>query len=350
MVELARDNPDAGAAAPPGPQPGGPRAAAGPVERLGVHHEDRHDGRVRARSARSVHVLNFNHLYDQIKTTTSTSPGWPRSNGGTTCSRTSIIGCMRETLAARTSCEAASGGADARPFRRQARRHARRVLRQALPAGRLARRHRHLQADHVGGRARHRPGPGRLRADHAHAACPSRAPTTSSSWPATRPCSPSGSTARCSAADIELARRWFAEHSATRGVPARAVGRDPGRASRATTFTCPSTSGASPAGRRSCRACRACSSRGMGGADLVPRAGHVPLLRPGHPGDQGPADEAGHAARRRVRPARRPRRGVQPRPAAGPLRRRPAAGSPPTTPPSSSIRSCSSRSAPSATR
>jgi predicted glycosyl hydrolase (DUF1957 family) len=30
-----------------------------PVERLGVHHEDRQETR--------VHVLNFNHLYEQIK-------------------------------------------------------------------------------------------------------------------------------------------------------------------------------------------------------------------------------------------------------------------------------------------
>ena len=65
MVELARQNADADAAAPPGAEPGGPRAAAGPVERLGVHHEDRHDGRVRRERTR-VHVLNFNHLYEQL--------------------------------------------------------------------------------------------------------------------------------------------------------------------------------------------------------------------------------------------------------------------------------------------
>ena len=50
MVELARANPDADAAAAAGAEPGGPRAAAGAVERLGVHHEDRHDGRVRPRA------------------------------------------------------------------------------------------------------------------------------------------------------------------------------------------------------------------------------------------------------------------------------------------------------------
>ena len=43
-------HPQPTAAAAPRPEPGRPRAAAGAVERLGLHHEDRHDGRLRPRA------------------------------------------------------------------------------------------------------------------------------------------------------------------------------------------------------------------------------------------------------------------------------------------------------------
>src|SRR6266581_2151860 len=49
---------------------------------------------------------------------------------------------------------------------------------------------------------------------------------------------------------------------------------------------------------------------------------HRPLLRAGHPGDQGPAHEAGDAARRGIWAALRARGGLQPHPVAGTLRRR----------------------------
>ena len=49
-----------------------------------------------ARERTRVHVLNFNHLYEQIKPTRSTSPGWTRSSAGTTCFRIWTIGCMRD--------------------------------------------------------------------------------------------------------------------------------------------------------------------------------------------------------------------------------------------------------------
>ena len=138
----------------------------------------------------------------------------------------------------------------------------------------------------------------------------------------------------------------------TKAFPARSCGTRSSPRSPATTSRCRWTSGASPAGRRSSPGVPCLSFEGPGGLDLLPRTGDVPLLRPGHPGDQGPADEAGHAARRRVRPALRPGRGVQPRSCCWPAtsaggRRR---SSRRTTPPSSSTPSCSSRSAPSATR
>ncbi len=47
MVDLARRHRPPGGPAASRPEPGGARAAAGPVLRLGIHHEDRHHGGVR---------------------------------------------------------------------------------------------------------------------------------------------------------------------------------------------------------------------------------------------------------------------------------------------------------------
>ena len=47
MIALARDYPEPEAAGPARPQPGGARAPARAVLRLGLHHEDRHHGRLR---------------------------------------------------------------------------------------------------------------------------------------------------------------------------------------------------------------------------------------------------------------------------------------------------------------
>ena len=89
-------NPDRDAAAPPGPQPGRPRAAAGPVQRLGLHHEDRHDGRLRPRADPRPRA----QLQPPVRAAQAQrhrrAVAEPRSSGGTTCSRTSIIGCMRD--------------------------------------------------------------------------------------------------------------------------------------------------------------------------------------------------------------------------------------------------------------
>ena len=57
-----------------------------------------------------------------------------------------------------------------RSLRRQTRADARGVPRPPLPPRRLARRHRHLQAHHVGRRPGHRPRPRRLSPDHAQGA------------------------------------------------------------------------------------------------------------------------------------------------------------------------------------
>ena len=124
-------------------------------------------------------------------------------------------------------------------------------------------------------------------------------------------------------ADIELAGRWFSEHAGDAGVSAGAVATPSSTASPATTSICPIDVWGFPGGQTFLAGRAVPVLRGPGRRRLLSRAGHVPLFRPDHPGDQGPPDEARHAARRRVRPALRPERADQSRPAAGPLRRRP---------------------------
>ena len=187
----------------------------------------------------------------------------------------------------------------------------------------------------MGRRARHRPGPGRLLPDHAQGPARSRAPTTSSSWPATRPCWRSGSTGRCARDDIELAGRWFTEHSAVRAFP-HALWDSILDAKPGDDIFLPIDVWGFPGGQTFLPGVPCLFFEGPGGVVSLPGAGHVPLLRPGHPGDQGPADEAGHAARRRVRPARSPRRSCPTSSCCWPATSAAAAGSPPTTPPSSS--------------
>ncbi len=90
----------------------------------------------------------------------------------------------------------------------------------ALCAGRLAWRDRHLQANHVGRRARHRPGSGRLHPDHAQG--PAR---TRRRQPADhgRPRGHAGPVVPSAPAprDIELAGQWYSQRSAVRAYPHR---------------------------------------------------------------------------------------------------------------------------------
>ncbi len=105
--------------------------------------------------------------------------------------------------------------------------------------------------------------------------------------------------------DIELARRWSCERPAVRAFPHalwdHILDAEPGRGCLSAD-RCVGLAGRAdvPAGRA------VPVLRGARRRDLVPRAGHVPLFRPDPLGDQGPADEARHAARRRVRPAPAP--------------------------------------------
>ena len=73
------------------PQPGRPRAAAGAIQRLGVHHEDGHDGGIRPRADARPRQQLQPPVRTRSSTTRSTTAGWRRSSAGTTCSRTSTI-------------------------------------------------------------------------------------------------------------------------------------------------------------------------------------------------------------------------------------------------------------------
>ena len=121
--------------------------------------------------------------------------------------------------------------------------------------------------------------------------CPSRGPAAGSSWPATRPCSPSGSTARCNGPTSN----WPAAGSATAprfgpfpdelwdGVLASQPGDD---------IFLPVDVWGFPGGQTFLAGVPCLSFEGHGRGRVVPGAGHVPVLRPGHSGDQGPADGA----------------------------------------------------------
>ncbi len=237
------------------------------------------------------------------------------------------------------------------PFAAKRQADARGVLRQALPARRLDRRHRHLQAHHVGRRARHRPrargysltmrrGLPEPGADNHLIMAGHEAMLAQ--W-FHRPLKRS---------DIELAQRVVREALRHEGVPRANSGTRSSRSNPARTSRCRSTSGASPAGRRSCRACRACF-RGPGGL--------VSYLEPAMCRYFAPVIQATKARLMKLATPRDAEFGLRSAPvevcnlilllaryvggAAAANR-----SSPRTTPPSSSIPSCSSRSAPSATR
>ena len=86
MVELAqqprraRQRP-----APPGPQPGRPRATAGAIERLGVYHEDRHDGGIR-RAADQRACAQLQSSVRAAERNDVDEPWLTRSSGRTICS------------------------------------------------------------------------------------------------------------------------------------------------------------------------------------------------------------------------------------------------------------------------
>ena len=67
MVELARLHPDAERRHPARAQPGRARAAPRAVQRLGVHHEDRHRWSTTPCERTREHLLRFSRLYEQIK-------------------------------------------------------------------------------------------------------------------------------------------------------------------------------------------------------------------------------------------------------------------------------------------
>jgi hypothetical protein len=102
-------------------------------------------------------------------------------------------------------------------------------------------------------------------------------------------------------ADIELARTWFSEHAAVRAFPHHLwdtiLASQPGEE-----IHLPVDVWGFPGGQTFLPGVPCLFFEGMG-RDLLPGTGNVPVFRPHHPGDQGPADETGHAARRRVWPA-----------------------------------------------
>ena len=138
--------------------------------------------------------------------------------------------------------------------------------------------------------------------DHAQGPARAGRRATSSSWPATRPCWPSGFIGRCAAPTSS----WPAAGSrnAPPSGPFRTSSGDtildgqPGEDIYLPDRRLGLSRRADLSARRAVPVLRGHGRRGF-----LPGTGHVPLLRPDHPGDQGPADEAGHAARRRVRPA-----------------------------------------------
>ncbi len=93
MIALARDLRAADAARAARPQPGGARAAAGAVVRLGLHHEDRHHGRVRHPADQGARAPLHPAPRPAPRRSRSTRAGWPTSSRRTTSSRRSTTGC-----------------------------------------------------------------------------------------------------------------------------------------------------------------------------------------------------------------------------------------------------------------
>ena len=106
--------------------------------------------------------------------------------------------------------------------------------------------------------------------------------------------------------DIELARQWYATHSATRGLPARiwdaVLAEQPGD-----DITLPVDMWGFPGGQTFLAGVPCLVFEGPGGLVSYLEPAMCRYFAPVIQATKGAADEAGHAARRRVRPALRAR-------------------------------------------